>query len=170
MREKIGMDKNPTKLAGLTLEPSNSIKPNWDNYLQKKYKKEIWKNTFIYKKNLNQVWLDDPDHKSTEFYLSFIVSSLLPHLNRCSHQVNCWINLGVINIVSQQCFKDIIFFFVIVYFYIRFWLLECLEFNGDDVCGRSRFLPWGLFLRLRLLGSRIIKWENGISFVGDYDY
>jgi len=28
MREKIGMDKNPTKLAGLTLEPNNPIKPN----------------------------------------------------------------------------------------------------------------------------------------------
>jgi len=28
MREKIGMDKNPTKPVGLTLEPSNPIKPD----------------------------------------------------------------------------------------------------------------------------------------------
>jgi hypothetical protein len=65
---------------------------------------------YIYKKIINQVWLDDSDCKSTKFYQSFIISSLLPHLNWCSHQVNCWINLGLINIVSQQCFKDIIFF------------------------------------------------------------
>jgi len=41
------MDKNPTKPVGLTLEPSNPIKPDWDNYLQKIIKKRYEK-THLY--------------------------------------------------------------------------------------------------------------------------
>ena len=72
----------------------------------KNIKKEGWarrKNTFE-KKDLCQVLPGLPGHRSTRFDYFFALASLLPYMDRSSHQLTCWAGSSLITMLLSTIY------------------------------------------------------------------